>query len=71
MTGRIWYPKRHVDPSQVHVSSHTVATVPEAASNEGRLIHVSDGSAGNPCIAIAIGGQWLVVAATGPEISPS
>jgi hypothetical protein len=68
---RLVYPKRAVDPWQVKVSAHPVATVPHAAANEGGLIHVSDGSAGSPCVAIAIGGQWLVVAATGAEISSS
>lgn len=44
------------------LSSYTVATVPTAASHAGRLIHVSNGAAGSPCLAYSNGTSWLRVA---------
>jgi len=43
-------------------NTFTVATVPAAADNVGRVIYVSDGSAGSPCAAISDGTNWKVVA---------
>lgn len=42
-------------------NSFTVATVPDAEANTGRLIWVTDGNAGEPCPAISDGLDWLVV----------
>jgi len=39
----------------------TVATVPDAASNEGKMIYVSNGAAGSPCLAYSDGTNWLRV----------
>ena len=41
--------------------TYTVATVPDAAANEGKLIHVSDGAAGAPSLAYSDGTDWLRV----------
>jgi len=43
-------------------TAYTVATLPAAASNVGRTVYVSDGSAGSPCAAISDGTNWKVVA---------
>lgn len=44
--------------------TYTVDTVPDAtdAANLRRLIHVSDGAAGFPCLAFCNGTNWLQVA---------
>jgi hypothetical protein len=41
------------------VSSYTVATVPSAAAHAGRIIHVSNGNAGAPCLAYSNGTAWV------------
>lgn len=41
--------------------TYTVATVPAAANYKDRLIIVSNGAAGQPCIAISNGTSWLRV----------
>lgn len=41
------------------LSAYTVATAPAAADYEGRLIYVSDGAAGSPCVAYSNGVSWL------------
>lgn len=38
------------------------AGVPSAAANEGRVIHVSDGDTGSPCLAYSNGTNWLRIA---------
>lgn len=43
-------------------SSYTVATVPAVAEHKGRVIHVSDGNAGSPCLAYSDGTSWLRIA---------
>ena len=50
--------------------SFTVSTVPSAASSTHRIIHVSNGDAGNPCIAISDGSNWKRIA-LGANISAS
>jgi hypothetical protein len=50
------------------IESFTVATVPAAADWKGHLIHVSNGEAGDPCLAYSDGTDWLVVA-LGAEIA--
>lgn len=41
------------------ISSYAVAGVPSAAGNPGRIIHVSNGAAGQPCLAYSNGTAWL------------
>jgi hypothetical protein len=41
--------------------TYTVAGVPPAASHAGRIIHVSNGNAGSPCLAYSNGTAWLRV----------
>jgi hypothetical protein len=43
-------------------NTFNVAGVPAAADNVGRVIYVTDGSAGNPCAAISDGTNWKVLA---------
>lgn len=38
---------------------YTVASLPDAASNEGRQIWVTNGNAGAPCMAVSNGTAWL------------
>lgn len=40
---------------------YTVATVPPPAEYRNRLISVTDGAAGSPCIAFSNGSAWLRV----------
>jgi hypothetical protein len=40
---------------------YTVATVPSAAENKGRIISVTNGAAGAPCLAYSNGTSWLRV----------
>ena len=40
---------------------YTVATLPPAAGNLGRLISVSNGAAGQPCLAFSNGTAWVRV----------
>lgn len=43
----------------VTLPEYTVATVPAAAGNEGKIIYVSDGNAGDPTVAVSDGTDWL------------
>ena len=43
-------------------NTFTVSTLPAAASNVGRVVYCSNGSAGSPCAAISDGTNWKVVA---------
>lgn len=43
-------------------NTFTVATLPAAADNIGRVVYVSNGSAGSPCAAISNGTNWKVIA---------
>jgi len=43
----------------VTLGSYTVATVPAAAGNTGRIIYVTDGAAGNPVVAYSNGTDWI------------
>jgi hypothetical protein len=45
------------------VPTYTVATVPSAAT-VGKVIYVSDGLAGAPCLAVADGSDWISPAGT-------
>jgi hypothetical protein len=40
-------------------SEYTVTTVPSAAAHKGRIIYVSNGAAGSPCLAYSNGTSWL------------
>lgn len=40
---------------------YTVATLPPPAANLGRLISVSNGAAGQPCLAFSNGTAWVRV----------
>ena len=40
---------------------YTVATLPPATGNTGRLISVSNGAAGQPCLAFSNGTAWVRV----------
>lgn len=42
-------------------SEYTVAGAPAAAANKGRIIYVSNGAAGSPCLAYSNGTNWLRV----------
>jgi hypothetical protein len=41
--------------------TYTVASVPSASENKGRIIYVSNGAAGSPCLAFSNGTSWLRV----------
>jgi hypothetical protein len=41
------------------LSTFTVANAPPAAENPGRMIYVSNGAAGQPCLAYSNGTSWL------------
>jgi hypothetical protein len=41
------------------LESYTVATLPAAASHTGKLVYVSNGAAGSPCLAYSNGTSWL------------
>lgn len=43
-------------------NTFTVATLPAASANVGRVVYVSNGSAGSPSAAISDGTNWKVVA---------
>jgi hypothetical protein len=48
--------------SPVQFPSFTVATLPSAASHNGRFVYVSNGNAGQPCLAQSNGTSWLRIA---------
>jgi hypothetical protein len=50
------------DIAAITPDSYTVATLPDADENTGRVLYVSDGSAGDPCAAISDGTNWKVIA---------
>jgi hypothetical protein len=41
------------------LSTFTVANAPPASENTGRMIYVSNGAAGQPCLAYSNGTSWL------------
>jgi hypothetical protein len=41
------------------LGSYAVAGVPSAATYTGRIIYVSNGAAGSPCLAYSNGTNWL------------
>lgn len=41
------------------LDTFTVAGVPAAAAHAGKLIYVSNGAAGSPCLAYSNGTSWL------------
>jgi subtilisin family serine protease len=43
-------------------NTFAVAGLPAAASNVGRVVYVTNGSAGNPCAAVSDGTNWKVLA---------
>jgi hypothetical protein len=43
-------------------TTYTVATAPSAVGQNGRVIYLSNGSAGSPCAAISDGTNWKVLA---------
>ena len=45
----------------VTLPSYTVAAVPAAAYNVGKVIYVSNGAAGSPVVAFSNGTDWLRV----------
>lgn len=47
--------------SSLTIPTYTVATVPAAAGNAGQMIRVSNGAAGQPCLAVSDGTNWLRV----------
>lgn len=43
-------------------TGYTVATLPAAASNSGKVVYCSDGATGDPCLAFSNGTNWLQIA---------
>ena len=43
----------------IRADSYTVATLPTASAHTGKLIYVSNGAAGSPCLAYSNGTSWL------------
>lgn len=41
------------------IPTYTVATVPSASANANRIIAVSNGAAGSPCLAYSNGTAWV------------
>jgi hypothetical protein len=48
----------------ITLPSFTVATAPAATGLNGTLIYVSNGLAGEPCIAVSNGTNWISPAGT-------
>lgn len=48
----------------VKLPAYTVASAPSAASLTGTIIYVSNGLAGNPCVAVSNGTNWISPAGT-------
>ena len=46
----------------VTLPSYTVAALPAAADNAGKLVHCSNGAGGSPCLAYSNGTSWLQIA---------
>lgn len=62
----------HVRPGvKVDTTGYTVATAPTASDYPGEIIYVSNGSAGNPCLAWSNGSAWKVLGAVGTSIAAS
>lgn len=54
-------PRGNAITKALSLQPYTVATVPSASANQGRLISVSNGAAGQPCLAYSNGTAWLRV----------
>lgn len=46
----------------VRLDTFTVAQLPAAADHTGKMVRVSNGDAGNPCLALSNGTNWLRIA---------
>ncbi|MGU3496357.1 hypothetical protein ACLBXM_20135 [Xanthobacteraceae bacterium A53D] len=44
------------------LATYTVAGLPAASGKAGRLVRVSNGNAGQPCLAVSDGTNWKVIA---------
>ena len=44
------------------LTSYTVSGLPAASTNTRRLVYVSNGDAGSPCLAVSNGTNWLRIA---------
>jgi hypothetical protein len=54
----------------LRLKEYTVAELPAAAAGNARqLVYVSNGSAGNPCVAFSTGADWKVVGALGAVVA--
>jgi hypothetical protein len=51
---------RSINASKALTSS-TVAALPAASANTGRLLYCTNGAAGSPCLAYSNGTSWLRV----------
>ena len=49
-------------PLDPHLQSFTVANVPAAADWKHRIIFVTNGATGDPCLAVSDGPDWLQIA---------
>lgn len=49
--------------------AYTVATVPTASTNTGKIIYVSDGAAGEQVLAVSDGTDWIKLDGTGAAIA--
>jgi hypothetical protein len=54
--------------SQQAVPDYTLATLPSAAANAGRLVRVTN-AAGGPTLCISDGANWKIVAAQGATVA--
>lgn len=43
-------------------NSYAVAALPPATANAGRIVYVTNGNAGAPCLAVSNGTNWLRIA---------
>lgn len=46
----------------LRLESSTVAALPAASAHTGKLVYVTNGAAGSPCLAYSNGTNWLRVA---------
>ena len=52
-------PRGNAITKAMTLAKYTVATLPEAAGHDGRMIWVTNGNAGAPCMAVSNGSAWL------------
>lgn len=64
-------PRNPLPVDMAHLTPYTVATVPPAGQFKDHMIYVNNGAAGDPCLAVSDGTNWVRMDTPASAISAS